>query len=119
MLARGEFKHRVPVHGEDELAQLGRVFNDTARQLQDLYESLQSSEDRLRRVINTIPAHVWSTLPDGSVDFINQRLLESTGLSIEELCLDPVGNRSFIRTIVLDTSPSGDSALAAGEARRD
>ncbi|MFZ1007363.1 MAG: ATP-binding protein [Candidatus Sulfotelmatobacter sp.] len=85
MLARGEFKHRVPVEGEDELAQLGRVSNDTARRLQDLYESLQGSEDRLRRVINTIPAHVWSTLPDGSVDFINQRLLESTGLSIEAL----------------------------------
>src|SRR5580692_9047270 len=85
MLARGEFKHRVPVQGEDELAQLGRVSNDTAQRLQDLYESLQSSEDRLRRVINTIPAHVWSTLPDGSVDFINQRLLESTGLSIQTL----------------------------------
>ena len=85
MLARGEFRHRVPIHGEDELAQLGGVFNDTAQRLQDLYESLQSSEDRLRRVINTIPAHVWSTLPDGSVDFINQRLLESTGLSIEAL----------------------------------
>ncbi|MGD0181107.1 MAG: HAMP domain-containing protein, partial [Terriglobales bacterium] len=36
MLARGDFKHRVPIRGEDELAQLGRVFNDTARQLQDL-----------------------------------------------------------------------------------
>ena len=85
MLARGEFKHRVPIQGEDELAQLGGVFNDTAQRLQDLYESLQSSEDRLRRVINTIPAHVWSSLPDGSVDFINQRLLESTGLSIQTL----------------------------------
>src|SRR5271167_712782 len=85
MLAQGEFKHRVPIQGEDELAQLGRVSNDTARRLQDLYESLQGSEDRLRRVINTIPAHVWSTLPDGSVDFINQRLLESTGLSREAL----------------------------------
>ena len=85
MLARGEFQHRVPIQGEDELAQLGRVYNDTARRLQDLYESLQNSEDRLRRVINTIPAHVWSTLPDGSVDFINQRLLESTGVSLEAL----------------------------------
>jgi PAS domain S-box-containing protein len=85
MLARGEFKHRVPIEGEDELAQLGGVFNDTAGRLQDLYESLQSSEDRLRRVINTIPAHVWSSLPDGSVDFINQRLLESTGRPIETL----------------------------------
>jgi PAS domain S-box-containing protein len=85
MWARGEFKHEVAVRGEDELSHLGQVFNDTARQLQDLYASLQSSEDRLRRVINTIPAHVWSTLPDGSVDFINQRLLESTGLPPEKL----------------------------------
>jgi PAS domain S-box-containing protein len=85
MLARGEFQYQVAIHGEDELAHLGQVFNDTARQLQDLYASLQNSEDRLRRVINTIPAHVWSTLPNGSVDFINQRLLESTGLLPEDL----------------------------------
>ena len=85
MLARGEFKYEVSVRGEDELSHLGQVFNDTARQLQDLYASLQNSEDRLRRVINTIPAYVWSTLPDGSVDFINQRLSDSTGLSADEL----------------------------------
>jgi PAS domain S-box-containing protein len=114
MLARGEFKHRVPVQGEDELAQLGRVSNDTAQRLQDLYESLQSSEDRLRRVINTIPAHVWSTLPDGSVDFINQRLLESTGLTIEALLGS--GWQSIIhpddRARYID---KWRSALAAGE----
>jgi PAS domain S-box-containing protein len=114
MLARGEFKHRVPIEGEDELAQLGRVSNDTARRLQDLYESLQSSEDRLRRVINTIPAHVWSTLPDGSVDFINQRLLESTGLPIEALL------GSGWLTIIHPDDLTGfiakwKSALAAGE----
>jgi PAS domain S-box-containing protein len=114
MLARGEFKHRVPIQGEDELAQLGRVSNDTAQRLQDLYESLQSSEDRLRRVINTIPAHVWSTLPDGSVDFINQRLLESTGLSREALLgsgwlsiIHPDDRARFTAT--------WRSALAAGE----
>jgi PAS domain S-box-containing protein len=85
MLARGEFNYEVSVRGEDELSHLGQVFNDTARQLQDLYASLQNSEDRLRRVINTIPAYVWSTLPDGSVDFINQRLSDRTGLSADAL----------------------------------
>jgi PAS domain S-box-containing protein len=85
MVARGEFHYQVAIHGNDELAHLGQVFNDTARQLQNLYASLQFSEDRLRRAIDTIPAHVWSTQPDGSVDFINQRLLESTGLSSKEL----------------------------------
>jgi PAS domain S-box-containing protein len=82
-LARGEFQHQVTIKGEDELAHLGQVFNDTARRLRDLYAVLQSSEDRLRLVIDTIPAHVWSTAPDGSVDFINRRWLVSTGLSVE------------------------------------
>ncbi len=43
-LARGDFQHKVPVTGRDELADLGRVFNDTARRLQDLYATLQQSE---------------------------------------------------------------------------
>jgi PAS domain S-box-containing protein len=80
-LARGEFDHQVTIQGNDELAHLGQVFNDTARRLRDLYAVLQNSEDRLRLVIDTIPAYVWSTAPDGSVDFINRRWLESTGLS--------------------------------------
>jgi len=84
-LARGEFQHQVSVTGKDELAHLGQVFNDTAGRLQDLYATLQQSEDRLRLVIDTIPAYVWSARPDGSVDFINQRLLEFLGRSMEDI----------------------------------
>ena len=50
-----------------------------------LYSELQRSEDRLRSVINTIPAHAWSATPDGYVDFFSQRLMESTGRSVEDL----------------------------------
>jgi PAS domain S-box-containing protein len=84
-LARGEFQHQVSVTGKDELAHLGQVFNDTARRLRDLYATLQHSEDRLRLVIDTIPAHAWSARPDGSVDFINHRFLEFTGRSMQEM----------------------------------
>src|SRR6266478_6281364 len=84
-LARGEFQHQVSVSGKDELAHLGQVFNDTARRLRDLYATLQRSEDRLRLVIDTIPAHAWSARPDGSVDFINQRLLDFFGRSMEDI----------------------------------
>jgi PAS domain S-box-containing protein len=84
-LARGEFQHQVSVTGKDELAHLGQVFNDTARRLRDLYATLQRSEDRLRLVIDTIPAHAWSARPDGSVDFINHRFLEFTGRSMQEM----------------------------------
>ncbi|WP_051978689.1 sensor histidine kinase [Edaphobacter aggregans] len=84
-LARGEFQHQVSVSGEDELAHLSRVFNDTTVRLRDLYANLQKSEDRLRLVIDTIPAMVWSARPDGSLDFVNQRWVEYTGLSSEDV----------------------------------
>ena len=47
-------------------------------------EDGRRSEDRLRLVIDTLPALVWSKLPDGSVDFLNQRFREYTGLSVEQ-----------------------------------
>ncbi len=47
-------------------------------------EALRRSEDRLRLVIDTIPALVWSKFPDGSADFLNHRFREYTGLSVEE-----------------------------------
>ena len=39
---------------------------------------------QLRDVIDTIPGYVWSALPDGSVDFINRRWLEFSGISLEQ-----------------------------------
>jgi PAS domain S-box-containing protein len=47
-------------------------------------ESVRRSEDRLRLVIDTLPALVWSKSPNGSADFLNQRFREYTGLSEEE-----------------------------------
>jgi PAS domain S-box-containing protein len=38
----------------------------------------------IRLVVDTIPALAWSTGPDGSADFFNQRWLEYTGLTLEE-----------------------------------
>src|SRR5882724_6496645 len=46
-LSRGEFDHLVPISGDDELARLGRVFNDSAGKLRSLYETLQDSKARL------------------------------------------------------------------------
>jgi PAS domain S-box-containing protein len=42
---------------------------------------VQREATQLRDVIETIPAYVWSALPDGSVDFTNQRLLQFIGFS--------------------------------------
>src|SRR5208337_2007204 len=42
------------------------------------------SEKELRDVIETIPAIVWRALPDGTLDFINQRWHEFTGLPLQD-----------------------------------
>src|SRR4029077_19114251 len=43
----------------------------------------EKAED-IRLVVETIPGLVWSTRPDGSAEFFNQRWLEYTGLSAEQ-----------------------------------
>jgi PAS domain S-box-containing protein len=45
---------------------------------------VRQAERELRIVVDTIPALVWSTLPDGSSDFNNRRWLDYTGLSSEQ-----------------------------------
>ncbi|HEY2973459.1 MAG TPA: PAS domain-containing protein [Pyrinomonadaceae bacterium] len=47
-------------------------------------DALRRSEDRIRLIIDTIPIMAWSVRPDGAVDFVNQRSLDYTGLSLEE-----------------------------------
>ncbi|HET6178762.1 MAG TPA: PAS domain S-box protein, partial [Candidatus Sulfotelmatobacter sp.] len=47
-------------------------------------EAARRSERELRDVVNTVPAHVWRTSPQGQVDFVNDRWLEFTGLALEE-----------------------------------
>jgi PAS domain S-box-containing protein len=43
-------------------------------------EVARRSDKELRDFVNAVPAFVWSTLPDGAVDFVNKRWLEFTGL---------------------------------------
>jgi PAS domain S-box-containing protein len=43
-LAGGDFSHRVPAAGRDEIARVGSVFNDMSARLQELYDELQSRE---------------------------------------------------------------------------
>jgi len=50
----------------------------------DADEASKAIEERLRLILDTIPAIVWRKLPDGSADFLNKRFLEYTGLSLED-----------------------------------
>jgi PAS domain S-box-containing protein len=54
---------------------------DDTKQAED---ALRKSEKELRDAIDTIPALVWSALPDGSNTYVNKRFVEYTGSSAEQ-----------------------------------
>jgi len=66
------------------LAVLAGLFRLRLRHLERQRDALRKSEKELRDVIDTIPATVWSALPDGSNTQINKRFVEYTGLSAEQ-----------------------------------
>jgi PAS domain S-box-containing protein len=56
-LARGDFRHEVHIAGNDELALVGRAFNHSARQLQELYEELREQASLLSLTHDSIYVH--------------------------------------------------------------
>ena len=52
--------------------------------LQEAFDEIKKSEDRLRLVIDTIPTLVWRASPEGIPDFLNQPALDYTGLSLDQ-----------------------------------
>jgi PAS domain S-box-containing protein len=63
-----------PEDGQDERSRVTEIPNDRERR-----------ELTLRGVMDTIPGLVWSALPDGDVEFCNQRWLDYTGMPFNEI----------------------------------
>jgi PAS domain S-box-containing protein len=55
---------------------------DDAKRARDAF---RKREKELRDAIDTIPATVWSTLPDGSNTWVNKYCVEYSGLSLEQM----------------------------------
>src|SRR5947208_2354798 len=62
---------------------VGAVMDVTERKRAE--EAVLRSEKELRNVIDTIPAVVWSALPDGSNTYVNRRFVEYSGMSGEQM----------------------------------
>ena len=60
------------------------IINNDVTKRKRAEEAARRSEKELRDVVNAVPAFVWSMLPDGTVDFVNYRWLEFTGLSLQD-----------------------------------
>jgi PAS domain S-box-containing protein len=77
-------------------------------------EKLRASERSLRELTETIPQMLWSAEPDGVVDYCNQRALDYTGLSAEQ-----VRGAGWMKTVHPDDietmSRAWTAAVSSGE----
>ena len=70
----------------------------TSTDIDDLKQTegaLRSSERNLRQITNAIPTNIHVLRPDGSVLYVNQPVLDYTGLTIEETLRDDYRGRVF------------------------
>src|SRR5437016_11854583 len=83
---------RLPSPEHNQLIDMAVQMAHVAIEAKRSEDALRKSEDRLRLVIDTIPAMAWSVRPDGTVDFLNQRCLDYAGVSLEQYVKEPTGS---------------------------
>jgi PAS domain S-box-containing protein len=79
-----------PPELNDTKAEADRLTAANEQLKKEIAERSQA-EDRIRLIIDTIPVMAWSVQPDGIVDFLNQRWMDYTGLSLGQYVADPTG----------------------------
>src|ERR1700746_2461212 len=55
-----------------------------SHELSEALEKLRQEAARLQTVIDTVPSFLWTSLPDGSKEYLNKRWYEYTGLPLVE-----------------------------------
>src|SRR3981189_1050955 len=93
--------------------------NRESPELNDAFEKLVQEAARLQAVIDTVPSFLWTSLPDGSKEYLNKRWYEYTGLSLEEgkgwgwkVVVHPADLDRLIRErlALVDAVPAGELA---------
>jgi PAS domain S-box-containing protein len=72
--------------GQPQERKVAVLFNDITERKQAEVKS-RESERRFRLLAESIPHHVWTLRPNGTLGYWNQRLVDYTGLTPEELRL--------------------------------
>jgi len=73
-------------------------------------DALREREQQLQQLIDAVPAMIWTVSPDGTPAYINKRLMDAVGVTLEEL-IGPHASRS-LADIHPDDRTAVDAALA-------
>jgi diguanylate cyclase (GGDEF)-like protein len=104
-LARGDFRQPVPIHGNDEFAQLGHEFNSMSDQLADKMEEVERKRGELEETIRRVGEALATGLD-------RQGVMELAVKQAVDACEAEVG-----RALTLDTSVF--NGYGAGTQRAD
>jgi diguanylate cyclase (GGDEF)-like protein len=112
-IARGDLGQRVPADGRDELALLGRAFNEMASQLETRLDELNAERARLRDAISRFGDALAATHDDDQLRrVIVETAVEATGASGGVLVGD---GGEVVRTSASEGAPDRiDVPLKAG-----
>src|SRR3977135_4365234 len=81
-------------YSKEEVGFLSLVANQVARAEGDSFnfdtsqratEALRASEEGFRLIVDSIPAFAWYAGTDGRIEYLNQRILDFTGVGLEDL----------------------------------
>ena len=84
-IAKGAYRMQQPrstIHQNSARTESGR---DERSFFTEIPDDRERRELPLRSVLDAIPGLVWSALPNGDVEFCNQRWLDYTGMSFDEI----------------------------------
>jgi PAS domain S-box-containing protein len=86
-----DFEHRLLMQdGSIKYVRVvGRAINDNSGEIEFVgalmdITSAKEAEDRIRLIIDTVPAQLWTETPEGVVDFVNRRWIDYTGMTLEQ-----------------------------------
>jgi PAS domain S-box-containing protein len=74
----------MPTNGTEQV-QTTTALEKALVEIKRQNDALGASEHKLKLIINTIPALVWSARPDGSAEFFNQHYLDYVGLTADHV----------------------------------
>jgi PAS domain S-box-containing protein len=78
-----EYHRRAEAALADSERQLRKAHDELEMKVAERTAELRESELKLLEIIETMPSMLWSTAPDGEPTHINQRILDYSGLRLE------------------------------------
>ncbi|MFV0557750.1 MAG: cell wall metabolism sensor histidine kinase WalK [Enterococcus sp.] len=83
-IARGDYTHKVAVHGKDELGQLAETFNQLAERVEETQDAMESERNRLDSVLSHMTDGVIATDRRGKIITINEMALNLLSIRNEQ-----------------------------------